>query len=147
LAKEQFFHRETQGLLDLLDTAARQAGKSRGQTFEDFLELVVCTLSGGTMEPAYLAVAKRYADGEKGKRGIDTLARAFGHLVQIMEETKAECHPRDGLFQRADIPYLECDSPVAAGTLGCAARSQQIWRDPMRQYTDDHVPPRARQRL
>src|SRR5436305_1163953 len=90
MAKETFFHRETNELLELLDQAARTSGKSRGQTFEDFLELVVCSLSGGQMEDQYLKVAQRYGEGESGKRGIDVLARSFGTLVRIMEETRAD---------------------------------------------------------
>jgi hypothetical protein len=42
------------------------------------------------MEEQYLQIAKRYSEGEKGKRGIDRLADAFGLLVQLMEETRAD---------------------------------------------------------
>lgn len=74
----------------MLDTAASYSGRSRGQTFEDFLEIVVCTLSGGQMEEQYLKVVERYAAGQKGKRGIDILAQMFGELVNVMEETRAD---------------------------------------------------------
>jgi hypothetical protein len=90
MSKEAFLHRRSTELLELLDQAARASGKRRGQSFEDFLELVVCSLSGGKMEEQYLKVARRYGEGEPGKRGIDLLARTFGALVTIMEETRAD---------------------------------------------------------
>ncbi len=90
IAKEHFFCRESKELLDLIDQAARKGRNSRGQAFSDFLEIVVCTLSGGEMEEQYLSVVKRYAEGEPGKRGIDMLAQCFARLVQAMEETRAD---------------------------------------------------------
>ncbi len=74
----------------MLDEAARKGGVSRGKAFEDFLEIVVCTLSGGAMEERYLQLVQPYAQGEKGKRAIDTIANLFGELVRIMEETRAD---------------------------------------------------------
>src|SRR5205823_2801806 len=55
-----------------------------------FLTVVVCALSGGRMEEEYLAVSGRYASGEMGSRGMDLLSETFGHLVALMEETRAD---------------------------------------------------------
>src|SRR5439155_58646 len=55
MAKEQFFHPESADLLKTLDEAADRSGLSRGQAFDDFLNMVVCSLSGGRM---VLAVAE-----------------------------------------------------------------------------------------
>lgn len=90
MTKEQFFHRETEQLLSLLDRAAHLAGASRGQTFEDFLQLTVCALSGGEMEAAYLQTVQRYTEGPQGKRAIDTLTALLASLIQIMDETRAD---------------------------------------------------------
>lgn len=86
--KEQFAIAASKDVLKHLDTAADQAGFSRGQTFEDFLTFVRCSLAGQTMEEEYLqTVAKGYAKGDEGKRGIDSVAKAFGTLVMAMEKT------------------------------------------------------------
>lgn len=143
LAKEFFFYRETNELLELLDEAARRSGKSRPQAFEDFLELVICTLSGGEMEDDYLAVAHRYADGEQGKRGIDVLANTFGALVKIMDKTREECLPRGDLFHRTGTRYLEPCSAVESRTVVRAAPKSRIWRDSMQDIRNDQHPPRA----
>jgi type I restriction-modification system DNA methylase subunit len=103
VGKEQFAHRETQELLKMLDQVAGKVG-SRGQVFEDFLTMTVCALAGGTMEDEYLATIHKYCDGEKGKRPVDRLAEAFGALVKIMEETRADI--LGDLFQGA-ITYGE----------------------------------------
>ena len=43
------------------------------------------------MEEEYLAtVNKGYAKGRKGKRGVDIVAKAFGTLVNLMEETEQD---------------------------------------------------------
>ena len=86
--KEQFTLAASQGILQHIDRASDRAGLSRGQTFEDFLTFVRCSLAGQTMEEEYLdTVAKGYDKGEQGTRGIDHIARAFGELVAAMEET------------------------------------------------------------
>ncbi|QDS99314.1 N-6 DNA methylase [Adhaeretor mobilis] len=86
--KEQFALAASKDVLDHLDAAAAQAGLSRGQAFEDFLTFVRCSLSGQTMEEEYLqTVAKGYAKGKEGERGIDLVGKAFGSLVMAMEET------------------------------------------------------------
>ena len=74
-----------------MDEASRRAGLSRGQVFEDFLTCSVCALSNQQMEEEYLEVVnKGYADGEKGRRGIDFLTQAFAKLVELMEETRKD---------------------------------------------------------
>jgi hypothetical protein len=42
------------------------------------------------MEEQYLATAKKYCDGKRPKRGIDTMTALFSNLVQIMEKTRAD---------------------------------------------------------
>lgn len=86
--KEQFSLAASKDVLRLIDEAASKAGLSRGQTFEDFLVFVRCSLAGQTMEEEYLnTIAKGYGKGGQGKRGIDYIAQAFGLLVAAMEET------------------------------------------------------------
>jgi hypothetical protein len=102
--KEHFQHKDTYALLKKLDDAAYRAHRSRGQVFEDFLEMSVCALAGGTMEEPYLQVVQRYAKGEKGKRPVDLLAELFGELVNVMEQTGADV--LGDLFQGA-ITYGE----------------------------------------
>jgi hypothetical protein len=88
LAKEQFFIAGSSDVLGHIDEAARKAGLSRGQGFEDFLTFVRCSLAGQTMEEEYLAaMSKGYAKGKDGKRGIDAIVRAFAEMVNVMEET------------------------------------------------------------
>lgn len=90
VGKEHFSHPGSKELVDLLDDAGRKAGTSRGGAFNDFLEIVICALSGQQMEDRYLDIVKRYAAGEKGSRGVDSLTKAFGVLVAQMEETRAD---------------------------------------------------------
>lgn len=88
MAKEQFTIAGSKRVLDCIDEAGRKVGLSRGQAFEDFLTFVRCSLAGQTMEEEYLAaVAKGYANGKKGKRGIDQIVIAFAKLVEAMEKT------------------------------------------------------------
>ena len=89
--REQFLYTGTDGLCELIDEAGRRAGVSRGQTFEDFLACTICSLSNRQMEDEYLAVvAKGYGEGERGRRGIDSLTQAFGTLITLMEETRKD---------------------------------------------------------
>ena len=86
--KEQFLISASQGVLEHIDRAADRAGFSRGQTFEDFLTFVRCSLAGQTMEEEYLrTVAKGYAKGKQQDRGIDHVARGFAALIEAMEKT------------------------------------------------------------
>lgn len=87
----------------MLDRVAATTG-SRGQVFEDWISMGVCALAGGTMEDEYLAIVQKYAAGEKGKRPVDQLAAAFGRLVSLMTETRADI--LGDLFQGA-ITYGE----------------------------------------
>ena len=91
MAKEQFFIAASRGIVDLFDRASDQTGSSRGQVFDDFLTFTRCALAGQTMEDEYLAtIAKGYAKGEQGSRGIDTITKAFALLVIAMDETKQD---------------------------------------------------------
>jgi len=89
LPKESFLYNGTQELCTLIDRAGHKAGIGRGQAFDDFLTLTVCSLAHGLMEEEYLAtVRKGYDRGDTGKRGIDFLTQAFGTLVQLMEDNR-----------------------------------------------------------
>ena len=91
MPREQFLYNGTQQICDLLDEAGRRAGVSRGQVFEDFLACSLCALSNRQMEDEYLAVVRKgYGDGEKGRRGIDSLTQAFGTLIDLMEQTRKD---------------------------------------------------------
>lgn len=72
----------------MLDGIAAKTG-SRGEVFDAWITMAVCALAGGTMEEEYLATVAKYTEGEKGKRPVDQLAKAFGRLVEIMTETSA----------------------------------------------------------
>lgn len=86
--KEHFTLAASREILNDIDAAAGKAGVSRGQAFDDFLTLVRCSLAGGAMEAEYLAtVRKGYDQGAPGARGVDLVAKTFGKLVLIMEET------------------------------------------------------------
>ena len=107
MSKEQFLYNETKPVFDLIEEASQRSGVSRGVAFEDFLHASVCALSGGLMEDQYLAVVERHKHGQPGKRGCDSIARAFGTLVASMEQTQGEMIDILGdLFQGA-ITYGE----------------------------------------
>ena len=107
MSKEQFLYNETKPVFDLIEEASQRSGVSRGVAFEDFLHASVCALSGGTMEDQYLAVVERHKHGKPGRRGCDSIARAFGTLVASMEQTQGEMIDILGdLFQGA-ITYGE----------------------------------------
>ncbi|MBM3970824.1 MAG: SAM-dependent DNA methyltransferase [Planctomycetes bacterium] len=107
MAKEQFFHPESAELLKTLDEAARRSGVSRGQAFEDFLHMALCSLSGGRMEDQYLAVVKKHSEGKLGKRGCDSIAELFGKAVAAMEETRGETKDILGDLYQGAITYGE----------------------------------------
>lgn len=86
MAREHFFYDENRQHLQLLDEAARRSGVSRGQCFDEFLQMGVCALSGGRMEEQYLSVVEKHTEGEPGKRGCDSLAQLFGSVVNAMEQ-------------------------------------------------------------
>jgi len=86
MAKEFFHYPETNQLFALLEEAARRSSVSRAVAFEDCLEMIICTLSGGRMEEQYLRVVEKHSAGEQGSRGCDQLASLFGAAVQHMEQ-------------------------------------------------------------
>lgn len=88
--KEQFTLPESKAVWQHLETAAMRSHHDTRRVFEDFLEMAVCSLSGGQMEEQYLAVAKRYSEGQKGKRAIDAIPKAFATLIEGMEETRKD---------------------------------------------------------
>ncbi len=87
---ESFLYPKTKPVFDLVEEASHRSGVSRAQSFEDFLLMTVAALSGGQMEEQYLATVKKHSDGKPGKRGCDSIARAFGVLVNAMEETRQD---------------------------------------------------------
>lgn len=93
--------------MELLDETSRRSGVSRGQAFEDFLNITVATLSGGEMEQQYLAVVQKHTKGKTGNRGCDSIAHMFGELVAQSEQTHNDIKDLLGdLFQGA-ITYGE----------------------------------------
>lgn len=90
MVRESFLYPSTKPVFDLVDEAARRSGVSRGQAFEDFLHMSLCSLSGGQMEEEYLATVRKHTDGKPGKRGCDSIAHAFAEMVQAMEETRQD---------------------------------------------------------
>ena len=90
MPKEQFLYPETKPVFDLIEEASQRSGVSRAQAFEDFLQMSVCALSGGQMEEQYMATVKKHVDGKHGKRGCDSIAHAFGALVDAMEKTRRD---------------------------------------------------------
>jgi hypothetical protein len=91
MPREQFQYGGSRQLCDLLDEAGRRAGVSRGQVFEDWLTCGVSALSNGQMEDEYLAVVRKgYGEGERGRRGIDSLTQAFGTLIRLMDQTRKD---------------------------------------------------------
>lgn len=91
MPREQFLYDGTQQLCNLLDEAGQRAGVSRGQVFEDYLACVVAVLSNQQMEQEYMSVVRKgYAEGAKGRRGIDSLTQAFGTLISLMSETRQD---------------------------------------------------------
>lgn len=109
MAKEQFFHPESAELLKTLDEAARRSAVSRGQAWEDFLHMTVCSLSGGRMEEQYLTVVKKHSQGKPGRRGCDSLAELFAKSVAAMEteETRGEMKDILGDLYQGAITYGE----------------------------------------
>lgn len=104
MGREQFAFGSTKELLTTLDEAAQRSGVSRGQAFEDFLHMSVCALSGGEMEDDYLQVVQKHSSGTPGRRGCDVIAKLFGQVVSVMEETRQDV--LGDLFQGA-ITYGE----------------------------------------
>jgi type I restriction-modification system DNA methylase subunit len=53
--------------------------KSYRQVFDDFIDIIICTLSAGQMEDKYRQIAKKYKPEE-----IQKLSQLFAHLVQYI---------------------------------------------------------------
>ena len=104
MSKESFFHGETKTLFNDLEEVSQRSAISRGQVFEDFLHVSVCALGHPLMEDEYLKTIEKHKDGEKGKRGVDVLARMFANLVDVTDKTRADI--LGDLFQGA-ITYGE----------------------------------------
>jgi hypothetical protein len=90
LAKENFTQRESQAIWNHLEIAAVRSHHNPRQAFEDFLEMSVCSLSGGQMEEDYMKLVPSYSEGEKGRRAIDSFPVAFAALVEAMERTQLD---------------------------------------------------------
>lgn len=90
MARESFFHHETESLFKQLEEVSQRSSVSRAQAFEDFLHVSVCALGHPLMEDEYLQTVERHKAGAKGKRGIDTMAHMFGNLVAVTEKTRAD---------------------------------------------------------
>lgn len=87
MSREHFSYQQTNTIHASIERICHK-GFSRRQVFEDWLEMIVCALSGGRMEARYLEIVKPYSEGDKGERPIDILAGMFGDLVNAMEDTK-----------------------------------------------------------
>lgn len=90
MPKETFLTPEAKAVWKHLEQAANRSHHNTRQAFEDFLEIVVCSLSGGLMEPEYMKAIKRYTAGEPGKRAVDLFPVAFAELTEGMEKTGAD---------------------------------------------------------
>lgn len=90
MSKEQFLLPESKQVWKHLETASARSHHNTRQVFEDFLEMSVCSLAGGTMEDEYMTLVPRYSKGEKGKRAIDAIPQAFGALIEGMEKTRKD---------------------------------------------------------
>jgi hypothetical protein len=90
VAKEFFRHAASQGVVELIDDAARRSALNRSRVFDDFLQLAICSLSGGRMEEEYLQTIKPYIEGKRGKRAVDQFPKVFATVVQVMNDTRAD---------------------------------------------------------
>lgn len=52
--------------------------------------MTVCSLSGGQMEEQYRSTVAKHTAGKQGRRGCDSIAHAFGSLVDAMEKTRKD---------------------------------------------------------
>ena len=104
MPKEQFLYAETKPVFNLIEEASQRSGVSRRVGFEDFLTMSVAALSGGQMEEEYMATVQKHTSGRPGKRGCDSIARAFGTVVDVMDRTRLDI--LGDLFQGA-ISYGE----------------------------------------
>ncbi len=149
--KEFFHYPETAKLFDLLEEASHRSGVSRGQAFEDFLTMSVCSLSGQRMEELYLQTVAKHTAGKQGKRGCDSIAGMFGELVAAMEQdTRDEMRDIVGdLFEGAisygehqqymtPMPVCQMMARLTIGERGSAAPTDELESDAV---TDESVSP------
>lgn len=90
MAREQFFHRESESLFKKLEHLSQRSGISRGAAFEDWLTAMVCALAAETKEAEYLAMIERHKAGKPGKRGCDLMGEMFADLVMAMDKSDAD---------------------------------------------------------
>lgn len=139
MSKEQFLYNETKPVFDLIEEASQRSGVSRGQAFEEFLHMSVCAMSGGTMEDQYLAVVERHKHGKPGRRGCDSIARAFATLVASMEQTQGEMIDILGdLFQGA-ITYGEAGQFLTPQPI-CRAMARLTISESLAEESDEESP-------
>jgi len=91
----------------MLEEVTALSGVSRARAFEDFLEMTLCSLSGGRMEERYLEVVAAHARGEKGQRGCDRIAQMFGETVRQMKDEPGEMIDTLGDLFQGGITYGE----------------------------------------
>ncbi len=66
----------------------RSYGHSSHRVFDDFLEIMISSLTGN--EEKYMKTIEPYTKGEKGKRAIDYYCRAFSQLLMAGNQTGDE---------------------------------------------------------
>jgi hypothetical protein len=90
MARNDFLIPQSQEVWRHLETASLRSHHDARRAFEDFLTMTVCALSGGQMEERYLAIVKRYTEGQSGHRAIDAFPAAFAALLLAMEQTRRD---------------------------------------------------------
>ena len=69
MATEQF-HSETADLLKTLDEAVRLGGVSRGQAFDDFLQMAVCAPPFVRMVDQYFTAAEEHSEWKPARHVV-----------------------------------------------------------------------------
>ncbi len=82
----------------LFDTLSHR--NSHAQVFRDFLDAVICALSGQRMEAQYLDIIKQYE-----KKEIDLFAALFGEMVNLMDGDGSGYVDALGEFFMQEITY------------------------------------------
>lgn len=90
VANVSFLLPESKAVWKELENAATRSSHNTRQVFEDWLEMVTCSLSGGQLETEYMALVPRYSEGRPGDRAIDYFPKAFGALIEGMEKTRQD---------------------------------------------------------
>jgi hypothetical protein len=132
VAKDELRHRESVEIVDLIDGIAHQSGLHRQRVFDDWLFTMVASLSGGQMEADYLKVVQPYVAGKKGKRPIDSFARAFANLVDAMSETRADIlgDVFEGAITRGAAGQFLTPEPIADLMVQMVADEARTLSDP-----------------